>query len=160
VRNDIIEHQLAKAGLPSQQPLQLALMLVQVKATGEYKNAVREWDNKTPADKTFANFCPFITMEFAKRNKAQDNAKGAGHRIANAATALQEQQLQHNHAAKTALAYATLTEAMKENQKESMEQMLKMFKDILKNVPGTGNGNGAANPTNTLQRTKCPHSNL
>lgn len=115
---------------------------------------------QTPADKTFANFRPFITTEFAKRNKVQDTAKGVGHGIANVATTLQEQQLQLNHAAETALAYATLAEAMKDTQKESMEQMLKMFKDILKTVPGTGNGNGTANPTNTLQRTKCPHCNL
>eukprot|EP00804_Cyclotella_cryptica_P023556 CCRYP_018914-RA/>CCRYP_018914-RA protein AED:0.41 eAED:0.42 QI:0/0/0/1/0/0/2/0/281 len=77
-RDDIIERQLIKAGLHNQQPLRLALILARVKSTGEYDNAVREWDNKTAADKTFANFRPFITIEFTKRNKSQDTAKNAG----------------------------------------------------------------------------------
>jgi hypothetical protein len=123
-RKDIIERQLIKAGLPNQQPLRLALMLARIKSMGKYDNAVREWDNKPAADKTFANFRPFITLEITKRNKSQDTAKNAGFGIANSATTLQQQQLQQlqmNQAAETALAYATLAESMKDSHKESME---------------------------------------
>eukprot|EP00804_Cyclotella_cryptica_P011218 CCRYP_007736-RA/>CCRYP_007736-RA protein AED:0.38 eAED:0.38 QI:0/-1/0/1/-1/1/1/0/375 len=155
-RDDIIERQLIKAGLPNQQPLRLALILARVKSTGEYDNAVREWDNKPAADKTFANFRPFITIEFTKRNKSQDTAKNAGFGIANAAAALQEQQIQLNQAAESALAYAALAEAMKDSQKESMENMMKMFKDILGTLP-TAAGNGT--PATNGQRPKCPHCN-
>ena len=163
-RDDIIERQLIKAGLPNQQPLRLALMLARIKSMGEYDNAVREWDNKPAADKTFANFRPFITLEFTKRNKSQDTAKNAGFGIANAATTLQQQQLQQlqlNQAAETALAYATLAESMKDSHKESMEQMLKMFKDILGTLPVSGKGTAPAPATAaTAQRPKCPHCNL
>jgi hypothetical protein len=155
-RDDIIERQLIKAGLPNQQPLRLALILAHIKSTGEYDNAVREWDNKPAADKTFANLSPFITIEFTKRNKSQDTAKNAGFGIANAATALQEQQIQLNQAAESALAYAALAEAMKDSQKESMENMMKMFKDILGTLP-TAAGNGT--PATNGQCPKCPHCN-
>jgi hypothetical protein len=106
--------------LPNQQPLRFALMLARIKSMGKYDNAVREWDNKPAADKTFANFRPFITLEFTKRNKSQDTAKNAGFGIANSATTLQQQQLQQlqmNQAAETALAYATLAESMKDSHK-------------------------------------------
>eukprot|EP00804_Cyclotella_cryptica_P025159 CCRYP_013002-RA/>CCRYP_013002-RA protein AED:0.40 eAED:0.39 QI:0/0/0/1/1/1/2/0/274 len=137
----------------------LALILASVKSTGEYDNAIREWYNKPTADKTFANFHPFITIEFTKRNKSQNTAKNAGFGIANAATALQEQQIQQlqlNQAAESALAYAALAKAMKDSQKESMENMMKMFKDILGALPpAAGNGTPATNG----QRPKCPHCN-
>jgi hypothetical protein len=163
-RDDIIERQLMKAGLPDQQPLRLALMLARLKSTGEYDNAIRKWDNKPVADKTFTNFHPFITLELTKRNKPHDTAKNAGFGIANAATELQQQELQQLHlsqAAETALAYATLAEAMKDKQKETMTQMLKMFKDIMNTLPATSNG--TAQPSLQVpkaQRPKCPHCNL
>ena len=155
-RDDIIERQLMKAGLPDQQPLRLALMLARLKSTGEYDNAIREWDNKPVADKTFTNFRPFITLEFTKRNKSHDTAKNAGFGIANAATEFQ--QIHLNQAAETALAYATLAEAMKDSHKESMEQMLKMFKDILGTLPSAGKGAAPAPvPEPSVQCQKCPH---
>jgi hypothetical protein len=103
-------------------------------------------------------------LEFTKRNKLQDTAKNAGFGIANAATTLQQQKLQQlelNQATKTALAYTTLAESMKDSHKESMEQMLKMFKDILGTLPTADKGTAPTPvPAPNAQRPKCPHCNL
>jgi hypothetical protein len=45
------------------------MALFYLKATGEYNPAVREWENKTAANKTWANIKVFTSNEFAKENK-------------------------------------------------------------------------------------------
>ena len=45
------------------------MALFYLKATGEYNPAVREWENKTAANKTWAIIKVFISNEFAKENK-------------------------------------------------------------------------------------------
>ena len=45
------------------------IALFQLKATGEFDPAVREWEAKPAADKTWANIKTFISAEYAKENK-------------------------------------------------------------------------------------------
>ena len=45
------------------------IALFQLKATGEFDPAVREWEAKPTADKTWANIKTFISAEYAKENK-------------------------------------------------------------------------------------------
>jgi hypothetical protein len=45
------------------------IVLFYLKATGEFDAAVREWEAKPAADKTWANIKTFISAEYAKENK-------------------------------------------------------------------------------------------
>ena len=45
------------------------IALFHLKATGEFDAAVREWEAKPAADKTWANIKTFISSEYAKENK-------------------------------------------------------------------------------------------
>jgi hypothetical protein len=57
--------------------------------------------------------------------------------------------------------YTTLAKSMKDSHKESMEQMLKMFKDILGTLPTADKGTAPTPvPAPNAQRPKCPHCNL
>ena len=58
------------------------IALFHLKATGEFDPAVREWEAKPAADKTWANIKTFITAEYAKENK--QNKLSAKHFKANA----------------------------------------------------------------------------
>jgi hypothetical protein len=61
--------QLQRAGIASDLNERRDMALFYLKATGEYDPAVREWENKATADKTWANIKVFISKEFAKENK-------------------------------------------------------------------------------------------
>jgi hypothetical protein len=45
------------------------MVLYYLKATGEYGPAVREWENKATADKTWPNIKIFISNKYTKENK-------------------------------------------------------------------------------------------
>ena len=45
------------------------MALFYLKAAGEFNPAVREWESKLAADKTWANIKIFISAEYAKENK-------------------------------------------------------------------------------------------
>jgi hypothetical protein len=44
------------------------MALFYLKATGEFDAAVREWETKPAAEKTWANIKGFISTEYAKEN--------------------------------------------------------------------------------------------
>ena len=153
--DDALERQLTNAGLPVQQGLRLVLTQAAFKPTGEYNTALCEFDTKPTADKTFANFCPFIINEYAKCTKARNTAKSVGFHVANVArkaTLMEE-------AAEQSLAYAAIANVLKEGQNEQMEKMMNMLNKVLQKLPGTqGTGNGQGNGTgNCQQNPKCPH---
>jgi hypothetical protein len=71
--------QLKRAGITSDLNERRDMALYYLKTTGEYEPAVRKWENKPAADKTWANIKVFISNEFAKENKKtksqQNNSK-------------------------------------------------------------------------------------
>ena len=60
---------LTRAGITSDLNERRDMVLFYVKATGEFDAAVREWEAKPAAEKTWANIKSFISMEYAKENK-------------------------------------------------------------------------------------------
>ncbi len=108
-RDDRTEQLLAKAQIAPMPELRLALALDSFKATGEYEIALGDWDKKPTADKTFANFRPFILKEYAKRSKPNNStAKSAGFGIANAAQARAIEELREEHQAEMAWAVSEI----------------------------------------------------
>ena len=95
------------------------IALFQFKATGEFDPAVREWEAKPAAQKTWANIKTFISAEYAKENK--QNKLSAKHFKANA---VQEQ------AEATEELIATLTEA----HTRQMETLVKTTTDAMKEM--------------------------
>ena len=94
------------------------IALFQLKATGEFDPAVREWEAKPAAQRTWANIKTFISSEYAKENK--QNKLSAKHFKANA---IQEQaeateeliaNLTEAHTRQMETLVKTTTEAMKE----------------------------------------------
>jgi len=95
------------------------IALFQLKATGEFDPAVREWEAKPAVQKTWANIKTFISAEYAKENK--QNKLSAKHFKANA---IQEQ------AEATEELIATLTEA----HTRQMETLVKTTTDAMKEM--------------------------
>jgi hypothetical protein len=60
---------LTRAGINSNLNKRKDIALFYLKTTGEFNAAVREWEAKPEADKTWANIKSFISMEYAKENK-------------------------------------------------------------------------------------------
>jgi hypothetical protein len=60
---------LTRAGITSDLNERRDMVLFYVKATGEFDAAVREWEAKPAAEKTWANIKSFISTEYAKENK-------------------------------------------------------------------------------------------
>ena len=90
------------------------IALFQLKATGEFDPAVREWEAKPAVQKTWANIKTFISSEYSKENK--QNKLSAKHFKANA---IQEQ------AEATEELIANLTEA----HTRQMETLVKTTSD-------------------------------
>jgi hypothetical protein len=60
---------LTRAGINSDLNERRDMALFYLKATGEFDAAVREWEAKPEADKTWTNIKSFISTEYAKENK-------------------------------------------------------------------------------------------
>ena len=73
---------LTRNGINSDPNERKDIALFHLKATGEFDAAVREWEAKPAADKTWTNIKTFITAEYAKENK--QNKLSAKHFKANA----------------------------------------------------------------------------
>jgi hypothetical protein len=110
------------------------IALFQLKATGEFDPAVREWEAKPAADKTWANIKTFISAEYAKENK--QNKLSAKHFKVNT---MQEQaeateeliaHLTEAHTRQMETLVQTTTAAMKE-----MILLLKENKTPMNKVP-------------------------
>jgi hypothetical protein len=61
--------QLQKAEIASDLNKRRDMVLYYLKATGEYDPAVREWENKATADKTWPNIKIYISNKYARENK-------------------------------------------------------------------------------------------
>eukprot|EP00804_Cyclotella_cryptica_P028262 CCRYP_014618-RA/>CCRYP_014618-RA protein AED:0.29 eAED:0.29 QI:0/0/0/1/0.5/0.33/3/0/697 len=148
-RQDKIEKQLVKAGIPAQPELRLALARTWFENTGEYDIALAKWDNLPATNRTLPAFRVMIQKEFAKRTKRdKQTAKGTGRGLANNVTAEDEAELQ-------AMAMAEIVNAVTAQSNAQMEKMMEMLKTAMSATqPGT-----TPNPTTTT-RAKCPHCNL
>ncbi|KAL7475762.1 hypothetical protein ACHAW6_001664, partial [Cyclotella cf. meneghiniana] len=83
-QRDKYEHQLVKADIAAQPAMRLAIAMAAFQASGNYDAALCYWEAKPVADKTFANFRPFIQREFTKHIKHdKTTAKSVGKGIAN-----------------------------------------------------------------------------
>ena len=116
---------LARNGINSDLNERRDIALFHLKATGEFDPAVREWEAKPAAEKTWANIKTFISAEYAKENK-QNNLSAKQFR----ANAIQET------AEVTEELIATLTEAhtrqmetLVKSTTEAMKEMMLLLKE-------------------------------
>jgi hypothetical protein len=147
-RQDKIEKQLVKAGIPAQTELRLATARAWFEQSGEFGLALERWDALPTANKTLTAFRVMIQKEFAKHNKRdRQTAKGAGRGLANNVTAAEETELQ-------AMAMAEFVNAVTAQQTAQMEKMMEMFKETMAaKQPET-------TPNTTFTHQKCPHCKL
>jgi hypothetical protein len=96
------------------------IALLQLKATGEFDPAVREWEAKPAAQKTWANIKTVTSLEYAKKNK--QNKLSAKHFKANA---IQEQ------AQVTAELTANLTEVHTRQMETLVKTTTKAMKEMM-----------------------------
>ena len=82
-RDDKIEQQLVKVGIPPDPHCRLALFKAAVKRFGNYDPAILEWESKPKADQAFIAFRPFIVKEFSKTTTRKLTAQATGYGIAN-----------------------------------------------------------------------------
>jgi hypothetical protein len=110
---------LTRAGITSDMNERRDMALYYLKASGEFDAAVREWENKTTADKTWINIKTFIATEYARENKQ------------NKLTAKQfRANLIEDQAEATEELIATLTE----NHTRQMEALIKNTSDAMKEM--------------------------
>jgi hypothetical protein len=146
-RQDKIEKQLVKAGIPAQRELRLATALCWFQQSGEFDSALELWETKPTASKTFSAFRVYIQKEFAKRTKRdKQTAKASGRGLAN--TVNEEAEL-------NALAMAEIVNAVTAQNNAHMEKMMDMFKASLEAMTNT---QGTSSGSNTI--AKCPHCKL
>jgi len=101
------------------------IALFHLKATGEFDAAVREWEAKPAADKTWANIKTFITAEYAKENK--QNKLSAKHFKANA---IQEQaEITEELIANLTEAHTRQMETLVKSTTEAMKEMMLLLKN-------------------------------
>jgi hypothetical protein len=126
---------LTRAGINSDLNERRDMALYYLKATGEFDAAVREWENKPTADKTWQNIKTFISTEYARENK--QNKLTAKNFKANM---IQEQ------AEATEELIAALTEKHTEQMEtliksttEAMKEMMALIKNDKKETSGQSN---------------------
>jgi hypothetical protein len=126
---------LTRAGINSDLNERRDMALFYLKATGEFDAAVREWENKPAADKTWQNIKTFISTEYARENK--QNKLTAKNFKANM---IQEQ------AEATEELIAALTEKHTEQMEtliksttEAMKEMMALIKNDKKETSGQSN---------------------
>ena len=110
---------LTRAGINSDLNERRDMALFYLKATGEFDAAVREWENKPAADKTWQNIKTFISTEYARENK--QNKLTAKNFKANM---IQEQ----------AEATEELIAALTEKHTEQMETLIKSTTEAMKEM--------------------------
>jgi len=129
---------LTRAGISSDMNERRDMALYYLKSTGEFDAAVREWENKAAADKTWTNIKTFISTEYARENKQNKlTAKQF-----NKANLIQEQ------AEATEELIATLTE----NHTRQMEALIKSTTDAMKEMMQLIKTNSGT-PTNPTKAT-------
>ena len=117
------------------------MALYYLKATGEFDAAVREWENKAAADKTWANIKTFIATEYACKNKQNK---------------LTAKQFKDNLIEEQVEATEELIAILMENHTWQMETLIKSTTDAMKEIMQLikSNGNTPTNPTNATDEEK------
>jgi hypothetical protein len=133
--------QLTRAGIMSDLKERTDMALYYLKKTGEYDAAVREWEAKPAANRTWANIKIFMSAEYAKENK--QNKQTAKQLKANA---IEEQ------AEATEELIANLTEA----HTRQIESLIKANTEAMKEMMSLVKGKTIAptNPTNSTNEEK------
>ena len=90
-----------------------------VKATGEFDAAVREWEAKPAAEKTWANIKSFISTEYAKENKQNK---------------LTARQFKANAIEQQAEAIKELINALTEKHTSQMEALIRSTTEAMKEI--------------------------
>ena len=133
--------QLTRAGITSDLKERTDMALYYLKSTGEYDAAVREWETKPVATKTWANIKIFMSTEYAKENK--QNKQTAKQMKANA---IEEQaEATEELIANLTEAHTRQIEALIKANTEAMKEMMSLVKD--KTITPT-------NPTNQTSEEK------
>ena len=123
----------------------------------------------------FANFCPFILKEYAKKSKPSNTtAKSARFGIANVATSAtpHNEDLAKLHVqqdAKTAWAVSEIAKGLQKGNNEQIKTLVDLVGKLVTkldnnsttgNNGNNGNGNkGNRNRTNLANKAPCKHSN-
>lgn len=135
--------QLENGGITSNMNERRDMALFYLKASGEYDAAVREWEAKPTADKTWTNVKAFISNEYAKENK--QNKLTAKQFKANQ----MEEQMEA-----TEELIANLTEAHTKQMEmlmrattESMKDMMNLMKANMAKSPSPNGGQSDATAT-------------
>jgi hypothetical protein len=116
---------LTRNGIRSDPNERRDIALFHLKATGEFDPAVREWEAKPAADKTWANIKTFIAAEYARENK--QNKMSAKHFKANV---MQEQaEATEDLIANLTEAHTRQMETLVKTTTEAMKEMMLLLKD-------------------------------
>ena len=133
--------QLTRAGITSDLKERTDMALYYLKSTGEYDAAVREWETKPVATRTWANIKIFMSAEYAKENK--QNKQTAKQMKANA---IEEQaEATEELIANLTEAHTRQIESLIKANTEAMKEMMSLVKD--KTITPT-------NPTNQTSEEK------
>ena len=126
---------LTRAGINSNLNECRDMALFYLKATGKFDAAIREWEAKPAADKTWVNIKNFISTEYAKENK--QNKLTAKQFKANAI----EEQAEATEELINALAENRMNqmEAVIHSMTEAMKEMMTLVKMDNKNPTNTNN---------------------
>jgi hypothetical protein len=127
---------LTRAGINSGLNKRRDMALFHLKATGEFDAAVREWEAKPAADKTWVNIKNFISTKYAKENK--QNKLTAKQFKANAI----EEQAETTEELINALTenHTCQMEALVRSMTETMKEMMTLVKTDNKNPTNATNG--------------------
>lgn len=117
--------QLTRAGITSDLKERTDMALYYLKSTGEYDAAVREWEAKPVANRTWANIKIFMSAEYAKENK--QNKQTAKQMKANA---IEEQaEATEELIANLTEAHTRQIESLIKANTEAMKEMMSLVKD-------------------------------
>jgi len=116
---------LRRNGITSDLNKRRDIALFQLKATGEFDPAVREWEAKPAADKTWANIKTFISAEYAKENK--QNKLSAKHFKVNAM--MEQAEATEELIASLTEAHTRQMEALVKSTTEAMKEMMLLLKE-------------------------------
>ncbi len=123
---------LTRAGITSDMNKRRDMALYYFKASGEFNAAVREWENKAAADKTWVKIKTFIATEYAGENKQNK---------------LTAKQFKANLIEEQAKATEELIATLTENHTRQMDALIKSTIDAIKEMMQLIKSN-ASTPTN------------
>ena len=135
---------LTRAGITSDLNERRDMALFYLKATGEFDVAVREWEAKPAADKTWDNIKRFISTEYAKENKQSK---------------LTARQFKANAIEEQAETTEELINALTENHTRQMEALIRSTTEAMKEMmalvkaeKGTGKDDKTSNDEKKKKR--------